>query len=149
MKKTDEIFAKTIENVLTENSFENLKIQSVVDRSLRHGYNKGWVKGYFSGLFVTGSLLAIAWVWRSVGRLEGSEKGKKEAAFWRKLYGFKEDAYDRIVDAYDRMVREYSNSDEDDIDGLNVPSRFGDNCCKSSDKKSDSDEDNEDEEDEC
>lgn len=122
MKKTDEIFAKTIENVLTESSLENLKIQSVVDRSFRHGYNKGWGKGYFSGLFMTGGLLAVAWVWRSVGRLEGFEKGSKEAAkeagFWRRLYSF------------------------------NAERRFGENC-ESYDKKSDSDEDDEDKEDEC
>ena len=63
---------------------------------------------------MTGSLLTVAWIWRSIGRLEGFENGAKEAAkdagFWRRLYNF------------------------------NRASRFGENC-ESSDKKSSNDED--------
>ena len=110
MKKADSKFTKAITDIVSENSLEHLKIQSVIDRSWSHGYSKGWTKGYLSGLLMTGSILAIAWVWRSVGRLEGIEKGEKEARFWRKLYSF------------------------------NTESRFGKNCFKSSDKKSSSDE---------
>lgn len=113
MKKSDANFTKAISDIVSENSLEHLKIQSVIDWSWNHGYNKGWTKGYLSGVFMTASLLGIAWVWRSVGRLEGVEKGvekgKKEAAFWRKLYSF------------------------------NAESRFGENC-ESSDKKSDDDD---------
>ena len=114
MKKSDANFTKAISDIVSENSLEHLKIQSVIDRSWSHGYSKGWTKGYLSGVFMTASLLGIAWVWRTLGRLEaiekGVEKGKKEAAFWRKLYSF------------------------------NAESRFGKNCCKSSDKKFSSDE---------
>ena len=111
MKKSDANFTKVISDIVSENSLEHLKIQSVIDRSWSHGYNKGWTKGYLSGVFMTGSLLAIAWVWRTLGRLEGSEKGAKEAALWRKLYSFKA-----------------------------AKSRFGENC-ESSDKKSDDEDD--------
>lgn len=129
MKKTDEIFAKTIENIFTESSIENLKIQSVVDRSFRYGYNKGWVKGYFSGLFVTGSLLAVAWVWRSVGRLEGFEKGIKEGAkdagFWRRLYSFnKESRFGKNCESSDKK----SSDDEDDINGDTESRNEEDEC---------------------
>lgn len=113
MKKTDEIFAKTVENIITESSLEHLKIQSVIDRSFRHGYNKGWGKGYFSGFLVTGSVLAVAWVWRSIGRLEGDKKGKKEAAFWRKLYSFNaESRFGENCESSDKK----SSSDEDEED---------------------------------
>ena len=111
MKKSDTNFSKTISGIVSENSLEHLKIQSVIDQSWSHGYRKGWTKGYFSGLLVTGGVLAVAWAWRTVGRLEGSEKGIKEAAFWRKLYGFKSDECNRMRD------EDKSSDKKSDIDG--------------------------------
>ena len=112
MKKSDTKFSKTIANIVSENSLEHLKIQSVIDQSWSHGYRKGWIKGYFSGLLVTGSVLAVAWTWRTVGRLEGSEKGTKEAAFWRKLYSFRAGSkFGENCESSDKK------SDNEDIDG--------------------------------
>lgn len=113
MKKSDAKFSKTIANIVSENSLEHLKIQSVIDQSWSHGYRKGWTKGYFSGLIATGSVLAVAWVWRTVGRLEGSEKGTKEADFWRKLYSFRAGSkFGENSESSDKK-----SSDKDDIDG--------------------------------
>ena len=112
MKKSDAKFSKTIANIVSEDSLEHLKIQSVIDQSWSHGYHKGWINGYFSGLFVTGTILAVAWVWRSVGRLEGSEKGTKEADFWRKLYSFRaKSKFGENCESSDKK------SDNEDIDG--------------------------------
>lgn len=114
MKKSDANFTKAISDIVSETSLEHIKIQSVIDRSWSHGYSKGWTKGYLSGFLMTGSVLAIAWIWRSVGRLEGIETGTKEAAFWRKLYSFnKESRFGKNCESSDKK----SSSDEDDIDG--------------------------------
>lgn len=113
MKKSDANFTKAISDIVSENSLEHLKIQSVIDQSWSHGYRKGWTKGYFSGLIATGTILAVAWVWRTVGRLEGSEKGTKEAAFWRKLYSFR--AGSKFGE--NRESSDKKSSDKDDIDG--------------------------------
>lgn len=119
MKKSDANFTKAISDIVSESSLEHLKIQSVIDRSWSHGYHRGWVKGYFSGLIVSGSILAVAWVWRSVGRLEGFEKGVKEGAkdagFWRRLYNFNKSS--RFGENCERSSDKKSSDDEDDIDG--------------------------------
>ena len=118
MKKSDANFTKAISDIVSETSLEHIKIQSVIDRSWSHGYSKGWTKGYLSGFLMTGSVLAIAWIWRSVGRLEGFdegvEKGKKEAGFWRRLYSFNaERRFGKNCESFDKK----SSSDDDDIDG--------------------------------
>lgn len=113
MKKSDANFTKAISDIVSENSLEHLKIQSVIDWSWNHGYNKGWTKGYFSGIITTGTILAIAWVWRAVGRLEDYEKGTKEADFWRKLYSFRAGSkFGKNCESSDKK-----SSDKDDIDG--------------------------------
>lgn len=112
MKKSDANFTKAISDIVSETSLEHIKIQSVIDRSWSHGYSKGWTKGYLSGFIMTWGVLAVAWVWRTVGRLEGSEKGTKEADFWRKLYSFR--AGSRFGENSESSDKK---SDNEDIDG--------------------------------
>lgn len=86
MKKSDAKFSKTIANIVSENSIEHLKIQSVIDHAWSHGYTKGYTRGYLAGAFIVADLFLLIKFSRSLGRDEGEAQGAKYAKFWRKLY---------------------------------------------------------------